>query len=312
MKEILVSVCCIVYNHEKYLRNALDSFLMQKTKFDFEIIIHDDASTDGSLKVALEYQEKYPDVVRVECEKENTYSKGEKILVPFAKCAKGRYLAYCEGDDYWCDENKLQKQVDVLENNTNFSACAHNTIVMNEETKKKQLLNTVEQKDSIMGVSRVLRWEKAFCFHLSSLVVCKELVKEVPLFYQCTNGFEDYPLSLLIASKGDIYYLNDSMSVYRKFTQGSWSMQNRNNFERVMKHKTSMIQMFSEFDKYSDYKYHREIKACIREQKTRITDLKKQYGYDVGVTETLSWSVWKIKNIFLAGVGKIRKILKRN
>ena len=114
---IMVSICCITYNQEKFIRQALDGFLMQKTNFKYEIIIHDDASTDNTANIILEYEKKYPDIIKPIYQTENQYSKGKKPTLITYKAAQGKYIALCEGDDYWIDENKLQLQVDYMEKN---------------------------------------------------------------------------------------------------------------------------------------------------------------------------------------------------
>ncbi|MGI9249448.1 MAG: glycosyltransferase [Woeseiaceae bacterium] len=117
----LVSVCCTTYNHENYIREALDSFLLQETDFAFEIIVHDDASTDGTAEIVLEYASKYPGLFRTIIQDENQYSKGGLIYPRFVlPAARGKYIALCEGDDYWTDKTKLQKQVTFLENNPEY------------------------------------------------------------------------------------------------------------------------------------------------------------------------------------------------
>lgn len=116
----VVSICCTTYNHEKYISKAIESFLMQITHFPFEIIIRDDCSTDSTANIIKTYVEKYPNIVKPIFEKENTYSQGIRPMpVIFAK-ATGKYLALCEGDDYWTDPNKLQKQIEFLENHPDY------------------------------------------------------------------------------------------------------------------------------------------------------------------------------------------------
>jgi len=116
----VVSICCTTYNHEKYISKAIESFLMQMTDFPFEIIIRDDCSTDSTADIIKRYVEKYPNIVKPIFETENTYSQGIRPMpVVFAK-ATGKYLALCEGDDYWTDPNKLQKQIAFLENNPDY------------------------------------------------------------------------------------------------------------------------------------------------------------------------------------------------
>jgi glycosyltransferase involved in cell wall biosynthesis len=117
----LVSVACITYNHEKYIEDAIKSFLIQETDFPFEILIHDDASTDNTANIVREYVEKYPNIIKPIFQTENQYSKGFKMNLEFNfPRAKGKYIALCEGDDYWTDPNKLQIQVAFLEENPDY------------------------------------------------------------------------------------------------------------------------------------------------------------------------------------------------
>ena len=114
--EILVSIRCAVYNHEPYIRQCLDGFVMQKTNFRFEAIVHDDASTDNSASIIREYAGKYPDIIRPIYETENQFSKKDGSLMRIiTEACHGKYYASCEGDDYWTDPLKLQKQVDYME-----------------------------------------------------------------------------------------------------------------------------------------------------------------------------------------------------
>ena len=120
IQEPLVSVCCITYNHEKYIRDAIESFLMQKTEFPFEIIIQDDASTDMTADIIREYEEKYPEIIKPIYHTENQFSKGINVAFSVYKKSKGKYIAVCEGDDYWKDPLKLQMQVTFLEQNPDY------------------------------------------------------------------------------------------------------------------------------------------------------------------------------------------------
>ena len=123
----VVSICCITYNHASFIRKCLDGFLMQKTTFPVEILIHDDASTDGTDDVIREYAAKYPDLVFPLYEEVNQYSRGGagKMDLYNYNRARGKYIAYCEGDDYWTDPLKLQKQVDFMEMHPEYSVCWH-------------------------------------------------------------------------------------------------------------------------------------------------------------------------------------------
>ena len=126
-KEIMVTIRCITYNHELYIRQCLDGFVMQKTNFRFIAIVHDDASTDGNADIIKEYAKKYPDIIHPILQTENQHSKGFKeakeMLINL--CLQSKYVAYCEGDDYWTDPLKLQKQFDFMEANPEYAACFH-------------------------------------------------------------------------------------------------------------------------------------------------------------------------------------------
>lgn len=122
--EIMVSIRCAVYNHEKYIRDCLDGFVMQKTNFRFEAIAHDDASTDNTASIIKEYAEKYPDIIKPIYETENQYSKHDGSIRRILDAEmRGKYIAMCEGDDYWTDPLKLQKQVNYLEKRIEIVFC---------------------------------------------------------------------------------------------------------------------------------------------------------------------------------------------
>ena len=134
-KSFLVSVCIITYNHEKFIAQNLESVLMQKTNFPIEIVIAEDCSTDNTRTIIKEYQDKYPDMIRPIFHNKNVgaISNARDYAIP--QCT-GKYIALCEGDDYWSDPEKLQKQVDFLENNSAYTFCTHRFRVYNEQTKK--------------------------------------------------------------------------------------------------------------------------------------------------------------------------------
>ena len=134
----LVSISCITYNHINYIEQCLDGFLEQETDYPFEILIHDDCSTDGTTEIIQKYSTKYPDIIKPMYETENQYQKGKPAgsLIWNIPRAKGKYIALCEGDDYWIDENKLQMQVDFLEKNPEYGMCY---------TKTKQYLQNTQK-----------------------------------------------------------------------------------------------------------------------------------------------------------------------
>ena len=141
----LVAINCLVYNHEPYLRDCFEGFVMQQTNFPFVAIVHDDASTDNSAAIIREYEEKYPDIIKPIYETENQYSKRdgslERIMNEALEATTARYVAICEGDDYWTDPLKLQKQVDYMEANPDCTCYAHNSLMLNTKTHEIGLFN---------------------------------------------------------------------------------------------------------------------------------------------------------------------------
>lgn len=162
-KQPLVSISCIAYNHEKYIRDAIEGFLMQKTTFPFEILIHDDASTDSTAEIIREYEKKHPNLIFPVYQTENQYSKGVMISPKFNwPRARGKYIALCEGDDYWTDRNKLQKQVDFLEENEEYALCVSGF---------KRLESDLDINDVIVIPSEVSPNETGYSFTLDHTAI---------------------------------------------------------------------------------------------------------------------------------------------
>lgn len=150
-EEIKVSVYCLAYNHEKYIKDCLEGFVNQKTNFKYEVIVHDDASTDNTASIIKEYASKYPNIIKPILQKENQYSQSlQHIIDKFIEPAlKGKYVAICEGDDYWCDNYKLQKQVGILENHPEYVACTHQTKTVNSSKGDVSLYSKLKQSGII-------------------------------------------------------------------------------------------------------------------------------------------------------------------
>lgn len=210
----LVSICSITYNHAPYIRECLDGFLMQKTDFPFEIIINDDCSTDGTTEIIKEYAKKYPDLIHPIFHDENQYQNGIRCMFQkfvFPK-ARGKYIAVCEGDDYWTDPLKLQKQVDILEKNPHLSVCATDCMSLNMTTSTKKYHKHTNQ--NMITLKDLLH--KGNLLSTLTIMFCSSHMTELSKIHIGQNWvMEDFSLWLWLASKGNIYKLSEPTAVYR-------------------------------------------------------------------------------------------------
>ena len=222
-----VSICCITYNHENFIGQAIESFLMQKTSFPIEILIHDDASTDKTADIIREYELKYPDIIKPIYQTENQYSKGVSISATYQyPRALGKYIALCEGDDYWTDSLKLQKQVDFLEGNEEYGLIHTNNYVLYNGSGKIILNKTKTKYDVKDGYV----FEKILTGDLS-ITTCTVLAKssillnlpDLDLINNPNNLQGDLPRWLSLSNQSKVKYLGEPTAVYRH-NRGSASM----------------------------------------------------------------------------------------
>ena len=214
----LVSVLCTAYNHEEYIRSALEGFVNQKTDFAFEVLINDDASTDKTAEIIREYEERYPHIIRPFYQKENQFSKGigyvyENVLYPNAR---GKYLAFCEGDDCWTDNTKLQQQADFMETHPDYAACVHNTLLHYCDGSRPDEALIAPAGDRDLGFEQLIQGPVA-SYHTSSLFARKDIITQKPDFYLVATsyGFADYAWGLWLRMNGKIHFIDGLMSVYR-------------------------------------------------------------------------------------------------
>lgn len=246
----LVSVFCVTYNHEKYIAKAIESFLMQKTSFLVEVVIGEDCSSDKTREICEEYQRRFPDKIRL------VFSDGNvgpaKNFMRTIKASRGRYLAYCEGDDYWSDENKLQKQVDFLESHPDYSISSHDVDVAEADGSIHGWKRTPETVDLEYLLSRGSAG--ASC----SLVFRNGVFGDFPDWYEDAPG-GDWPLQVLCASKGKMRYFRERMGVYRRHGANSTdaairkaAAENKSTFALPAKYGLELSEMIN---KHFEYKY---------------------------------------------------------
>lgn len=285
MEEVKVSICCLVYNHEKYLRRCLDSLLEQETNFKYEILIHDDASTDKSPDIIREFEKKYPEIIKPIYQTENQYSKGINISWTYQyPRARGKYLAWCEGDDFWSDSKKLQLQYDVLEKHENCGFCTHSVLaVLEDETITHESYPNFELQEGTLKSEKWMEYllkENKYIFQTSSYFMRKEIVrtgkKEIPEFVKLAS-VGDIPLMLMAALKGDAYFIKKQMSCYRKNSNGSWNVRICNNKKKRIESIEKYIASLKAYKEFSNHKFDEYVDIKILWNKFSILLLEGKY-----------------------------------
>lgn len=207
---LMVTIRCAAYNHELYIRQCLEGFIMQKTNFRFEAIVHDDASTDGTAAIIREYAEKYPNIIKPIFETENQYSKRTLTRI-MNEHTHGKYVTICEGDDYWTDPLKLQKQVDFLESHPDYGlvhTLAKVYIDKSHLYKEKTIGEEFDNVDQLIVVNRIVTLTTCYRTELSRCY--REEIKP-------DNSWKmgDYPLWIYIALNSKVHFINEVTGVYR-------------------------------------------------------------------------------------------------
>ena len=232
MKDPKLSVILITYNHEKYIEKALDSVLSQVTDFPFEIVIGDDCSPDDTKNIIREYRDKYPDIIRIVHREKNTGRPTLNVYETTMKC-RGDYLAYLEGDDYWTDSDKLQKQMDFLNEHPEYIACTHSHKMIDDNG------NDITDPE-ILKISDMYKWSGEFTMddfeksgfwpgHYASVVsknIYKNKKHDYTILYKSHDFVDDGQILLFLLMEGKIYRLDDEMSVWRyvkKAGGNSWT-----------------------------------------------------------------------------------------
>jgi len=276
----MVTVWCRTYNHEKFIEKALQGFVMQKTNFRFEVIVCDDCSTDSNAQIIKSYAEKYPDIIKPILLETNHYSKKIKIMPLYLPTFKGKYIAFCEGDDFWQDENKLQTQFDALESNPGCVASFNRVekVFMNNEStgqflpyfkiqpgviESKKFLSTVVYPAPVTNLA----------FQLSGCMMRTDVYREYwdnkPQYaglFMCG----DIPIFLHLGMKGDVYYIDKPMSCYRVGNPNSYVGNILRIREKAIKNFECEKNAFLAFDEYSDYIVHEHVLKAIRGRKFSI------------------------------------------
>lgn len=347
-KEILVSIWCITYNHEPYIREAIEGFLAQKTDFRYEIIIHDDASTDKTAEIIKEYEHKYPQLIHGIYEAENQYRKNISdiswLMNIEQEYCRGKYIALCEGDDCWIDCHKLQIQADYMESHSDCALSLHNALQLNCQDGTMKAVDPFDgNKERNISSEEIIMQYKGHP-PTASVFYKRELIEMPDFFHKTPVG--DYPLLLYGFTKGKVYYDSRIMSVYRWLSAGSYNERLTLNKEMEFYFDMGLIAFLVQYDEFTDYKYHVWISNRIQQFASRAisaVDLKiplkkyyekcKKHGYYLAIecgdyldrmeylrkqifdmaycSERTRNFVRKFKNIIIMGKGNYGTIVAR-
>ena len=314
---VFVSIRCIAYNQEPYIRQCLDGFVMQNTDFRFEAIVHDDASTDGTAAIIREYAEKYPDIIKPIFETENQFSKKDGSLGRImSEACKGKYVAFCEGDDYWTDPLKLQKQVDFLEGHEEYSMCCTGftqTFGGNESEKSPMVfdLDDITIEHLIKG-----QW-----IGTATVVYRKELLDDYkPPFSHLPFG--DVPMWFHLALKGKIKYLKDITANYRRLNESACHFSDKKkeylfglDVMRVREYYAKLADKINVAQPMFSKNSHYYLEQCYQNQwfdfpMDTLWHFVKEYGHPSGYDKLKYWGMRSklrhgISNVILAMIKKI-------
>ena len=265
----LVSISCVTFNHVDYIRDCFEGFLSQQTNFSFEILVHDDASTDGTKAIIEAYTEKYPTVFFPICQSENQYSKGVRGLSTKYNIPRvsGKYIAFSDGDDYWTDKQKLQKQFNFLEDNADFSICtaAYETNIISGGT------TVIKLREDVPGKTYTFEKSAGFRPHYLNMFFVKKSLDVNKLKNFTYSG--DNVIFIMCLSKGKGYFFNQVMGFRRNHIGGAWS--SKNLLERLEMSSGQFISLYQ----YPEYKkvvrpilyyYYADLIASEKEQNRYI------------------------------------------
>lgn len=252
-EEIKVSVITMAYNQKNYIAQTLESCINQKTNFRYEIVVHDDCSTDGTEDVIREYEKKYPEIIYALYEKENQYSKGVDVFSLCLEYAKGEFIAVCEGDDYWIDINKLQMQYDVMLSHSGIDMCAAGADEVSEDIVIQQIRPKSENavlsaEEVILGGGRYIATATLFfrknIFEPNNLLPFEKIISF------------DYSNQIKGSLRGGIYYIDKQMAVYRRATASSWTTRVEQNKDNRNKHLEIEKKMLQQLDIDTNRLFH--------------------------------------------------------
>lgn len=279
MKDYILTVYCLAFNHEKYIENTLKGFVEQITEYPFKVVVHDDASTDSTRKIIQRYAKEYPDIIFPIYQDENQYSQGKGIFENFIKpCVEGKYIAICEGDDYWCDPNKLQKQITYMEQNPDCSLCVHNTEMIDENGKSKNVYFNRSLVEQDYSAEEIIECGGGGLFHTSSFVMRADIRLAKPKEFKIMD-IGDYTQAMYLAMKGRVHYLPETMSKYRVGSINSWIKKKNSNIEIYKDYTQRIINDLEQINELTLYKYSKSFEKAKKRIEYNLLLKQKKIFY---------------------------------
>ncbi len=265
-QEASVCALCVTYNHEKFIRKTLDGFVAQKTTYPFRVIVHDDASTDSTPEIMREYEAKYPDLFTMIYETENQYSKHNEtwqwLRELVAPMIHEKYFMTCDGDDFWCDPEKVQLEVDFLENHSDYVLCVHDTMFVNFDGENVRRLNGSDQDHDLYMKDMLMNW--GHDFHSTSTCMKSEIFFKRPNEFYITVC-DDWTVAIYAATLGKIHYIGRVMSCFRKGNPNS--LTGKPDTRKPYEHEDDgkdIIEFLRNINEYTNRKYDTYFRMRIR------------------------------------------------
>lgn len=248
----VVSICCLAYNHELYIEDALEGFLIQETDFPFEVLIHDDASTDHTADIIREYELAYPHIIKPIYQTINQFTHGGNITIRYQyPRAKGEYIALCEGDDYWTNSQKLIKSINFLKNNPDYVACCHDVIIINGKGELETETPFGKYKGDLYSIDDQIRYNNIPTLSLIyRRYFCPNEIEMLRNLSKNCQYIGDIQRKCFLLKYGKIKYFKEKMGVYRWNRSGGHSFSSQNSLLKYLDTFFALINVY----KYLNHK----------------------------------------------------------
>jgi glycosyltransferase involved in cell wall biosynthesis len=282
----VVSVIMITYNHEKFIAEAIDGVINQRCNFPIELLIGEDCSTDRTRDICIEYQRRYPHIIRLIIAEENV-GMHKNFFRIFSR-AKGLYVAFCEGDDVWRNSSKLSTQVEYLNNNSDYIFAFHNAIVTyaNQSFSDHPFNKHLRRNPTVEDIIKC-EW----FIPTASVMVRREATRNIPKSF-ANYPCGDYPFSILAAAKGKVHYMSDLMSIYRKNNMGATAAVNKD-ADTSISYWENFILMLISLDSVLEHRFHNSFIHRIYRVNRRIDYLRFKNG--LGFSTLLLWNAFRFQ-----------------